>query len=229
MADTMVRERADGRLALCADAFLYTGALFLSTQGLLGIVATMATSKTGEVPEWVQAPGLLFMIASLGAGAVFAWLMHGRELRGSSWLGMLAGVVVGGPLMVAAFLALLLLGRSIPNPVPSLEGPWGLVLVLVVAVVAFLALPMVDAARDLGADHRSHVRLDWMRIAAFALITVVVIGTTIYSVRTGSEAAEAGIFMVPFAGVAAVAVLGADLLESWRAKRAHIAAPPAHA
>ena len=227
MAEASDRPASGGRLALCVDAFLYTGALFLLTQGLAGI-ATILVARFGSTGA-VEFAGLLLMAVSLLAGALLAWRLHGHELRGKSWLGMVAGVVIGGPLMIAAFFALFAVGRFIPNPIPSVEGPWGVVLVLLVAVVVFLAVPIVDAFRDLSARRRTHVRLDWMRLVAFAIIAVAVVATTAYGIRTGSEVAEAGIFMVPVAAAAACAVFGADLFEAWRARKAQAAAPTSDA
>lgn len=214
---------------LCADAFLYTGALFLVTQGVPAIAATLARIDPNSTPGWMQAIGPLSMIVSLAVGALLAWRMHGHEIHGASWLGMIAGTVLGGPLLIAAFFALFMLGRFIPNPVPSVEGPWGLVAVVTVAVVAFLIVPIVDAMRDFATDRRVHVRLDWMRLAAFAVAAALVAWTTVLGLQTGSELAEAGMFMVPVAAASACAVLGADLLESWRAKRAATGAPLAQA
>jgi hypothetical protein len=90
-------------------------------------------------------------------------------------------------------------------------------------------MPVVDAARDLTPDRRVHTRLDWIRLAALAIIVSVVVATAVIGAQTGSELGEVGIFMVPLAAAGACAVLGADLIETWRAKRAPAAGPVAQA
>jgi hypothetical protein len=223
MEETMARPVHGDRLALCVDAFLYTGTLFLLTQGLAGILSMLVANSAASGA--VEAASMVLMVLSLLVGVLLAWRMHGRELKGRSWIGMIAGMVIGGPLTIAAFFALFSLGRFIPNPIPSVEGPWGLVFILLIAVVAFLAMPVLGAIRDLGAGHRKHVRLDWMRLGAFGIVAVTVILTAIYGIQTQSEVAEIGIFMVPGAAAGACAVLGADLFETWREDRARTDEP----
>jgi hypothetical protein len=79
---------------------------------------------------------------------------------------------------------------------------------------------IVDGIRDLTKTRRQHVSLDWVRLAAVAVIVLLgVVFLPYVSFTTGSEIGEAGAFMVPFAAGAAVAVLGADLLRVSRERR----------
>lgn len=216
---SVLQDRVDSgpRLMLCADAFLFSGALFMLTEGLIGIVVGL-TGAEASIPEWMQFAGLFLMLASLIAGVVTAWLVHGRAWRKQTWIGLLLGVVVGGVVTEVAIMAIAAFGQFIPNPIPG-EGPWGLVMVVVVAVVAFLAVPLVDAVRDLVPGRRLRVAVDLLRLGAFAVIVVLVAGTVAVGMQEGSELGEAGLFMVLLAGPAAVAVLAMDLFEAWRSKR----------
>ena len=217
MLESTGLEKPAERLALCADAFLFTGALFLVTQGFLGII--MVTLRSFGIEIAMDIPSQLFMIASLLAGILVAWRMHAHLIRGRVWLYMIAGILISGTLMIAAFFAFMSLGRFIPNPVPEVEGPWGAVVVLLLAVVAFLVKPVINAVRDLFPGKRAHIRLDLMRLGALVVIVAAVIATTVYGISTGSEVAEAGIFMVPVAAAAACVALVIDLFETLRNKK----------
>ncbi|MGB7962634.1 MAG: hypothetical protein WCF12_06695 [Propionicimonas sp.] len=216
MSETQGRENTGRRLMLCADAFLFSGALFMLTEGLMGIVVALTGSEV-RIPEWLEFAGIFLILGSLVAGVVTAWRVHGRAWQRNSWIGLLLGVVVGGAAMNLLIMAIATFGRFIPNPVPD-EGPWGLVIVTVVAVVAFLAVPVLDAIRDLTGQ-RVRVRIDTLRLAAFAVIVALVAATVVVGIQQESELGEAGLFMVLLAAPAALAVLGMDLFEAWRSKR----------
>lgn len=205
------------RLMLCADAFLFSGALFMLTEGLIGIVVGL-TGTEASIPEWMQFAGLFLMLVSLIGGVVTAWLVHGRAWGKHSWIGLLLGIVVGGVAMNVAIMAIAAFGQFIPSPIPD-EGPWGLVIVTVIAVVAFLAVPLFDAVRDLTPGRRLRVPVDLLRLGAFVVIVALVVATVAVGLQEGSEVGEAGLFMVLLAGPAAVAALCLDLFEAWRSKR----------
>ncbi len=217
MSELQGRENTGHRLMLCADAFLFSGALFMLTEGLMGIVVAL-TGPAVRIPEWLEFAGIFLMLGSLVAGAVTAWRVHGRAWQRNSWIGLLVGVVAGGAAMDLLIMAIAAFGRFIPSPVPD-EGPWGLVIVMVIAVLAFLAVPLVDAIRDLVPGRRSHVRIDALRLGAFAVIVALIAGTVAVGFQQESELGEAGLFMVLLAAPAAVAVLVMDLFEGWRSKR----------
>ena len=217
MSELQGRENGGPRLMLCADAFLFSGALFMLTEGLIGIVVGL-TGSEASIPEWMQFAGLFLMLVSLVGGVVIAWLVHGRAWGKRSWVGLLLGIVVGGVAMNVAIMAIAAFGQFIPSPIPD-EGPWGLVIVIVIAVIAFLAVPLFDAVRDLAPARRQRVTVDALRLGSFAVIVALVVGTVAVGIQEGSEVGEAGLFMVLLAGPAAVAVLCMDLFEAWRSKR----------
>ena len=217
MSELQGRENSGRRLMLCADAFLFSGALFMLTEGLMGIVVAL-TGSEASIPEWLEFAGIFLMLGSLVAGVVIAWRVHGRAWRRQSWIGLLVGMVIGGAAMNLLILGIAAFGRFIPNPFPG-EGPWGLVIVVVIAVVAFLAAPLVDAMRDLAPGRRVRVVIDALRLGAFAVIVALVAGTVAVGIQQESELGEAGLFMVLLAAPAALAVLGMDLFEAWRSKR----------
>jgi len=64
--------------------------------------------------------------------------------------------------------------------------------------------------------------MDLMRLGALLEIVAAVIATTVYGISTGSEVAEAGIFMVPVAAAAACVALVIDLFETLRNKKKQV-------
>lgn len=217
MSELQDRLNPGPRLILCADAFLFSGALFMLTEGLIGIVVGL-TGTEASIPEWMQFAGPFLMLVSFVAGVVIAWLVHGRAWGKHSWVGLLLGMVAGAAAMNVAIMAIAAFGRFIPSPIPG-EGPWGLVIVIVIAVIAFLAVPLLDAVQDLAPGRRQRVAIDTLRLGSFAVIVALVVGTVAVGMQEGSELGEAGLFMVLLAGPAAVAVLCLDLFEAWRSKR----------
>ena len=104
------------------------------------------------------------------------------------------------------------LTRLIPIPVPEEEGPWVLVIVAAVAVVAFLAAPVAVAVRDI-AGPKEHVRRHLLRLAIVALGLVAIV----VSVFIGGETAELGLFML----LPAIPAAGAAFAMHWRSAHEH--------
>ncbi|MFZ0530823.1 MAG: hypothetical protein WAL91_09825, partial [Propionicimonas sp.] len=197
------RENPDRRLMLCADAFHFSGVVFMLTEGLTGVVVAL-TGAEATIPDWLQSAGVILMVGSLVAGVAASWLLHGRAWRARTWIGLLLGMVAGALAMILTIMAIGSFAPFIPNPLPD-EGPWGLVIVTVVAVVAFLAVPLIDAVRDLAPGRRARIRIDILRLGSFAVITALVVITVTVGVWENSELGEAGLFMVLVAGPAAAA------------------------
>lgn len=189
-----------------ADAFLLSGALLFL---LLGVSEPVFSEPSIAAQVFSQ----VMFVGSVVAGVVLAWVLHGHQLRGSTWIGMLIGALVGGVLLVPAFFALFTLGQFVPNPFPE-EGPWGAVLLLLAVVIAFLALPTYQAMRDL-VTRTGDLRVAGVRLGALAVIVAAVVVTIVI----GGETAEAGIFMVPVAAAGAVSVGGIAWFEGWRSRR----------
>lgn len=190
-----------------ADAFLITGVLFLLTMGLLALLFR-------EASLWSEILSQAVLVASLVAGTLIAWTLHGNSLRGAGWLTMAVGIVAGAVVGSLAFFALFMLGRFVPVPSAWREGPWGSVLLLAVAVIAFLALPVYRAVHDL-VRHSGSSAIAVVRLASLVVI-VTVIGI---SVGFGGDVAEVGIFMVAVSAASAVAVVLAAWSGRWRARR----------
>lgn len=194
-------------LVVSADAFLITGVLFLLTMGMLALVFREASILSEILSQVV-------LLASLVAGALIAWTMHGNALKGASWLTMALSLVVGAGAGTLAFFALFMLGHLVTIAVPGREGPWGSVLLLVIAVIAFLAVPVYRAVRDL-------VRRSGSRVIALVRLAALVTVVTFVAISMGfeGEGAEVGIFMVPVAAASAAAVLLAAWATRWRARQ----------
>jgi hypothetical protein len=212
------------RLLLTADGFLIcTATAIIATSLEMALVVTTGTEgDQGVVGVALQLVSLLGMAASVLVGVFVAWRMHGRRLDWPVGGAMIAGVIVGAPIAAAGLFALSMFSRLIQ--MQSQSGPWALVGILVVLVVAFAAYPVIEAVRDLGAARRTHVALDWTRLVSagvFVLLAGVVmpaVGAS--SSGAGAEAGEAGIFMIPLGAIAALALLGADVFYQWRERRA---------
>jgi hypothetical protein len=188
------------------DAFLLTGAMFLLPSGLLALLFHQPSI-------WSELLSQAVLIGSLVGGTVLAWRLHGHALKGASLVGMTLGIVAGAVVGIPAVFALFMLGRFIPSPFPRDEGPWGLILVLAAALIAFLALPIYQGIRDLA--HRTgSVPVAAARLGAFVIIATVIVITS----RIGGDTAEAGIFMVPVSAASAAAIAGVAWFEKWRAR-----------
>lgn len=190
-----------------ADAFLLGGVVFLLFTGVLvGLV---------ERPSvWSELASQAGMLAALVGGVALAWRLHGRPLTGRAWAGVLLGSVAAGLVTPPVFVALFMLGRFVPLRLPGPEGPWGSILLLVVAAIAFLAVPVHEAVRNL-AGRTGDLRVAAVRLSCVLTIMVAVAVTA----SLGGDAAEVGIFMVPVAAASALAVGGAIWFDRWVAGR----------
>lgn len=196
-------------LAVAADAFLLAGAAGLLVLGALALLFDQPS-------VWSELLSQLVLVGSAVGGAAGAWRLHGHPLTRARWAGVVLGVVVGAVVVLPAFFALILLGRFIDVPLLEREGPWGAVLILSVAVVAFLALPVLDGVRDL-ARRTGAPRVAVTRLGALA----VVVAAVSITVLIGGEIAEAGMFMVPVSATSAAAVAALVLFDRRRARLRH--------
>lgn len=202
-----VRPGAAPFYQVSVDAFVYGSATMLVLLLLEEVGSTFLPRTTaGELPEWVQLFGPLIMVASFGVGVLGALVIHRCTLRSArTWLGMLVGLAGGSAVLALGFFAL----RLIPTPFPKESGPWGLVIAVVVAVLAFVVPALVAAVRDLIGPREQRLA-DWLRLGAAAVALAIVVGSLVI----GGETAEAGLFAVLFAGgPAAFAAVGGALGE----------------
>jgi hypothetical protein len=196
------------RYPLAADAFLYAAMIFLVAMVLQGGIAYLLSggdTGTWTPPVWLEAVGALGMPLAVVGGPLLAWRIYGRHLGWREVVAAVVGAVLGGAVFGVVFFALVFLTRLIPSPVPEEEGPWGMVIVTALAVLAFLAKPVIVAVRDL-AGIKEHARRHGLRLAVVLLGLIAVIA----SVFVGGETAELGMFLLLPAVPAAVAAIAMD-------------------
>lgn len=208
--------RKGQRLGLTADAFLFSAAFDIAvTTLLLGVPSALGAdlSKLDALGPYLGSIISLVVTAIVVfAGAAFTWRMYGRRLDGRAIAGMVAGVVVGGPAAMAVFTTSAMLLSRIPG---RREGPpWLAIGLLAVLAIAFAAVPIVNAVRDMSGG-RDHLLLDRLRIIAL-LVTIGCSVALPFMGGKNGELGEAAIFMVPFAAAGALAALGADILDRSR-------------
>jgi len=198
---------------LAADAFLYAAFICLVAIGVQELLGSLISGGELESltapPMWLGLIGALAMPVAVIGGPLLAWRVYGREFGWRELLAAVIGAVAGGAVVAAGFMVLFFIMRLLPSFSPRDEGPWGLVVVATVAVVAFLARPVVAAVRDLVGTRRHPVR-DWLRLGALAIGLAAVV----VSVVAGGESAELGLFLALPAAAAACAALAMDLSRS---------------
>lgn len=215
------------RLLLAGDAFLFAAALvimgsavIIGVNQLTGALDQDTVSATAGALA-IQGASLLVALLAVGAGAVMAWRLHGRELTPQVGIFMALGVILGTPLAFGAMGTLAFLMSRVGDR----QGPpWLAIGILAAAVLALLAVPVIDAVRDMRGS-REHSRIDRLRLAALAVVVALaVIAFPVLGAIGDNEMGEAGVFMVPFSAAAALAVLGGDLYCRYRDRRADHAA-----
>lgn len=217
MSGTLVRPVvvSRDRYPLAVDAFLYAAVIFVIGIGLQLLAASWVSGGAPDaelIPPWVEALGMIGMLASVVGGPLLAWRISGRTLGGRALLGAIVGAAVGGALLIVMFFALISLWRFVPSIVPREDvGPVDGAIVLTVLVLAFIAKPVIDAIRDLLGP-RKHVRRHALRVGSLA----VVVAAVVVSIVIGGESAELGAFLVPGSAAAACAVTGMEWLSNRR-------------
>lgn len=211
------RSSAFDRVVLAGDAFLFAAALdlgvttaILGTLVFMGFDAVSLESALGPVIGAFASP-VLTLVLVLG-GAIVAWRLHAYPMDRRAWTGMALGLLLGVPAMLAVIVISIQIGIRVTGS-PD-RPPWALIAVFAAAALALAFSPIVDAARDAAPERRAHLRLDWLRVGALGLTAVcALVIIPILAGTLGPEVAEAGVFMVPFAAGAALAVTGADFLR----------------
>jgi hypothetical protein len=203
--EARARRRAKPVYLITVDAFAYAAAALLVLLALqCAVDALFFPGVTAEqLPAWTQVMGPLSLLASIVAGAIGAWLVHGRRLRGRVWLGMLVGLVGGGALLALGFWTLVGLRSVLPRVFAEDSGPWDLIAVVVISTLAFVVPAVVMTLGDLRGQ-RSHLRADRLRFTALGIGLLLVAA----SIAIGGETAEAGIFAAGIGAIAAFAALG---------------------
>lgn len=213
----MSDDRRSPRILLAADAFLLAGTLDLLLTAAFALVIALAdvnmenaASSLGAV--WGSVISVSASVVLLTGGAVAAWLLHRRTFDLASTLSLLAGAVGG----LAVSMSLLVSGARLFRMLrlgPRQGPPWAGIIFLALLTVAFLAIPLIDAVRDLRARRR-HVLLDWLRLVGLAVLAALALVVLPWlGAAQGSEMGEAAVFMVPFAAAAAIGVALADFVQ----------------
>ncbi|PKW26398.1 hypothetical protein [Phycicoccus duodecadis] len=214
MTGTLDRPLVTGRerYPLAADAFLGAALIFLvAVVAQEGIAYLLAAGEpaTWTPPVWLEAIGALGMPLAVVGGPLLAWRVHGRHLGWRELVAAVVGAMLGGAVFGVAFLLLFFLTRLVPGPAARDEGPWAMVIVAALGVVAFLCRPVIVAVRDL-AGPRAHPRRHGLRL----VVVVLGLAAVVAGVMVGGETAELGMFMLLPAVPAAVA---ATAMDWWRA------------
>ncbi|WP_345208397.1 hypothetical protein [Fodinibacter luteus] len=206
-----------------ADAFLYAACIFLVAIGVQELLAYLVSGgEPGTLvtpPVWLELVGALAMPVAAIGGPLLAWRASGRTFGWRVLVAAVVGAVVGSALIGMAIIALVSVLRRLPGLFPEDEGPWELVVIAALAVVAFLAEPVVAAVRDLTGTRR-HPGRDWLRLGIVAIGLAAVVA----SVVAGGESAELGLFLALPATAAACAAAAMDL---WQSRRAQGSGPTA--
>jgi hypothetical protein len=201
-----VHRRTTGRLTdylASADAFLLAGLLFVLAMGLLALAFDRPSS-------WSELLSQLALAGAVVGGAALGWGLHGHAFDRATWLALLAASVAGGIIATPVVYGIFLLGQLAASPIAGQEGPWGGIILLAVAVLAFLGPAMTLGIRDL-VSRTGNPRVPVVRLAALVLVA----GTITATLFAGGEIAELGIFMVPVSAASAAAVS----LASWYVRR----------
>ncbi|MCA1781355.1 MAG: hypothetical protein ABR500_13995 [Dermatophilaceae bacterium] len=223
MTETLQRSAVVSRERhhLAADAFLYAGVVILAGTGVQLLIAYL---KSGAAMEpWTSPVGLELVVALttrvivLGA-PLLAWLVYGRTVGWRDLIAAVVGGVVGGALAQVAFSVTFALTRILPSPFPRDGVPWEFVIIATLAIIAFLARPVIAAVRDL-AGTKEHPRRDVLRLGVVAVIVAV----AIVSMFLGGVTAPFGLSLaVPAAGAACAAIA----MDWWRVQQHRAAAHP---
>jgi hypothetical protein len=152
----------------------------------------------------------LFVLAVLGA-ALAAWRMHGRQLTWGSTGGLFVAFLVAAAVSLSAWFGLFSLHIV---PATTAAGPWPQFVVLALVALLLAVPPVVDAVRDVPRAHRVHMRLDWTRLAALA----VLVAPAVFFQMSGIDVIEPAAFIMPGAITASLAVATVDLVLTLRSR-----------
>ena len=200
---------------LAADAFLLAALIFLvviAVQESTALLLGAGESGTWTSPVWLEAISALGMPLAVIGGPLLAWRLYGRHLGWRDLVAGVMGIVLAGAAFSIAMVGIVFLTRFISTAVDDEEGPWGLVVIATLAVVAFLAGPVAAAVRDLVGP-KEHLGRHLLRLAIVALGLVAIV----VSVFIGGEVAELGLFML----LPAIPAGGAAFAMHWRSAHEH--------
>ena len=167
----------------------------------------------GVLGQVVSVTSSLLALASVVAGAVIAWKLHGRDFGGATIPGIVLGIVLAVVTMGVGFFALAGIGVGV-SALSGLEFA-GLIVVVVVAVIAAMIIIVsldVDAVRDMGPERNEHRRLDTLRLIATGVLAVYVIGVAVAMFMSpGSDFVDAALFAILAGAQAGLVTAFADM------------------
>lgn len=200
-------------LELVGDGALTTA----GTMGLLTGIVLLVTGVIvrGGVPVWMEAGSGILVLLGYAAGPVVAWLVRGRKIT----LAAAGGALVSAPVTAALFFAFVLLSTALGWLLQGInDAEWfGPLVGAALVEIGFLGLCVwlvADAVRDRAPSRRQHVRVDAVRLAAFAIVIVYSVVVVIFALQPGAgEVFEALGFMLIGAVAGGCAVAFAGLAE----------------
>lgn len=139
-------------------------------------------------------------------GPAIAWLLHERRFNWKVTLSEVAGIVVGLVIVGGSFSLLALLGNTLSTNGGS-EYTVPIIFLLTASTLLFVLIVALDfdGLRDLNADRHVHLRLDYARFVATAIIVIFAIIITFIQLRQpATEIGDAGVFALANAAVGAV-------------------------
>ena len=212
MTGQTVRPHLVERHDLAADAFLLAGLIFLIGI-LIQTFAVFGFDGEATLSMWTELIGIAAIVVAVIGAPLAVWVLHGHHLKIRDALGALLGLVVGGVAGIAVFFLVFQLWRFVPAVFDRDQyGPLDLGILMALAAAGFLVGPVKRAIVDLRGERRQ-VRVDWVRIGALAALVAVVL----VSVFLGQ--AEVGLWLVPIGAGAAMAIIGAELIEGRLARK----------
>lgn len=201
----------DGALISAGTMALITGVVLLVT----GVIVR------GSVPVWMEFGSGIVTLLAFVVGPLLAWLVHDRKVS----VPAIGGALLSAPITAIAFGAFVLLSTALGWILHSVnDAEWfGPLVGLILAGAGFVVLCawlVGDAVRDRGKPAREHPRIDAVRFAAVAVVSVYAAVVLVFALQPGAgEVIEALAFMLMAAVVGGSAVGMADLAERILARK----------
>jgi len=180
---------------LIADACLFTAAAVCLTAGMVPL--------------------------ALLIGPVAVWMLHNRRIDRRAIIGGAVGLIAGILAIGGLFLLTLFVSGAFASaPDETFHVPYAIVIPVIVVFGALVAALDIDILRDLSPSRRDHVRLDFGRLAATAVIVVFAVAVGLMqAANPASEVFELGVYALGAGAASAVAMATATAIVSYTDQR----------